>query len=209
MDCCVARKIRPDRDLRFDKSVSLSWQCGKKNAPGSTLCADCGANKIKFETTKQCHPTWNGIMTAAPPKHTEVFYKGVYRFEHPKKVTPVFKHAARVIVKRTALTEEEKAARLAAKDGPKKITAKALDAALGAMLLEEYRNKIALNIGKPIGEAHAKDLARKTEKATKEWDEKEAARIAKKATSEGGSVASEEKEEDEEEEEEKEEKDED
>lgn len=198
-DCCIARKIRPDRDLRFDVSVSLSWQCGKPNAPGSNVCADCGANKIKFESpVKQCHPTWNGIMTEAPPKHTEVFYKGVYRFLHPKKVTPVFKHTPRVIEKRTKLTEEEKAARAAAKDGPKKITAKALDAAIGAQLLAEYKARNAKAIGK-AAEVVAADYEKRVAKATAEWDEKEAARIAKKTASEKGSVASEEKEEEDEE----------
>jgi hypothetical protein len=194
-DCCIARKIRPDRDLRFDVSVSLHWQCGKPNAPASNVCADCGANKIKFETVKQCHPSWQGIMTEAPPKHTEVFYKGVYRFIHPKKVTPVFKHTARVIEKRTKLTDEEKAARAAAKDGPKKITAKALDNAIGLMLLEQYRASVAMHKGdkKPIA---AVTLEKYEAKARQEWDEKEAARIAKKESSEAGSVASAEKEED-------------
>ena len=179
-DCCIARKIRADRDLRFDVSVSLSWQCGKKNAPGSNVCPDCGANKIKFETTKQCHPTWNGIMTEAPPKHTEVFYKGVYRFSHPKKVTPVFKHTERVIEKRTKLTDEEKAARAAAKDGPRKITAAALDDLIAQQLLAEYKNKMAMSKGKAGEAAVTKDWEKRSALATAAWDAKEAERIAKK-----------------------------
>lgn len=99
-DCCLARKMRSDRDLRFDKSVGNHWQCGKPSIAGSNLCATCAVYKIKFETTEQCHPSWHGIMTDAPPPHTEVFYKDVYRYAHVRKVIPVFSHVERVKIKR-------------------------------------------------------------------------------------------------------------
>jgi hypothetical protein len=188
-DCCLARKIRADRDLHWDKSVTLQWQCGRPVATGG-LCGKCSGSKLEWDSATRggSKPSWHGLITEAPPAHTEVFYGGVYRPAHGKKVTPIYSAAERVKVARPRLTEEEKAAREEAKAfggggrAPRgsKLTPKKLEALVAARM---YARRIELmtEVGKKGADARAKHQA-DVEAVTAEWKAEQEAKAAELAS---------------------------
>jgi hypothetical protein len=92
---CMARKTRADRDRRWSVSVTCQWQCGDKVAAGG-LCGKCIGHKAKSDAgTAGCHPSWYGLITEEPPAYAELFWGGVYRSKHSKRVTPVWSEVAR------------------------------------------------------------------------------------------------------------------
>ena len=89
-DCCLGRRLTPERDPHWSNWVSMSYQCGKPTVAGG-LCTGCEANKTKYEAPYKTRPPWHGLITEAPPADTVIFWQQPggsigYR-NHPTKKT--------------------------------------------------------------------------------------------------------------------------
>ena len=104
-DCCLGRRLTPERDPHWSNWVSMSYQCGKaisteiatSAATAATaiatggLCTGCEANKTKYEAPYKTRPPWHGLITEPPPADTVIFWQQPggsigYR-NHPTKKT--------------------------------------------------------------------------------------------------------------------------
>ena len=86
-DCCLGRRLTPERDPHWDRWVSMSYQCGKPTAAAG-LCTGCQANKTKYEAPYKTRPPWHGLITEAPPPDTAIFWLASYRNHPTKKSMP-------------------------------------------------------------------------------------------------------------------------